>query len=280
MSRSLARHHSTLVYDISPKRAKEFASQSNAEPLHDLANIPAEVKTVILMLPTSQHVEDTLLTMGLLDHLAPGSLIIDMGSSIPESTRVLEAKANQQHISYVDAPVSGGVAKAETAELTILVGGEPTAVALARPYLETIGSTILTVGKSGTGHAAKAINNLVSASNIAVATEAVLRAKAAGISPERMVEVLNSSTGMSQASRVKLVDHILTGKYSSNFAYDLMIKDMSIALGIKLPESSSPMTTTAFRFLSEGRRHLGDNPDHTEIARVYEKISSSSISDQ
>lgn len=272
----IAKKFPTVVYDIVPDVTDEVAAEVGAEGLHDLSNVTS-IGTVILMAPTSQHVEQILLTSGLLDKLARGSLIIDMGSSVPASTRKLSALASEKGIDYVDAPVSGGISKAATGELAMLVGGTPAAVERAMPHIETVGTDVVIVGSSGTGHAAKAINNLVSATNQAAAAEALIRAQAAGIEPERMIAVLNSSTGMSQASQVKFPNHVLTGTYASKFSYDLMLKDMGIAMGIEADEASTPLTAAAFDLLTKGRKTLGENPDHTEITRAYERLFDTTI---
>lgn len=282
----IAKQFETAVYDIVPEVVEAVASETGARPQHDLENVEG-IGTVILMAPTSAHVESILLgsgssdsgssDSGLLDRLAAGALVIDMGSSVPASTRKLSALAGERGVEYVDAPVSGGISKAATGELAILVGGTPEGVERAQPFLEAVGGDIVVVGSSGAGHAAKSINNLVSASNMSVVTEALIRARAAGIDPERMVAVLNSSTGMSQASKVKFPNHILNEAYDSKFAYDLMLKDMGIAMGIESPEGATPLTSAVFDLLTRGRELLGGDADHTEITRVYERIFNTSI---
>lgn len=281
MSAHIAKRFTTQVYDLFPAAVEAVAGETGATAIFDLAEV-TDIGTVILMLPTSAHVEEILLGGGLpgdglLGQLDAGTLVIDMGSSVPSSTQKLAALAAEQGIEYVDAPVSGGISKAASGELTMLVGGETAAIERARPYLEAVGSTIVVVGGSGAGHAAKAINNLVSATNIAVASEAVLRGQAAGIDPERMIEVLNASTGMSQATQVKFVNHILPGTYASNFAYDLMLKDIGIAMQIEVPEGASTLSDASYHLLTEGRKMLGDQPDHTEITRVYERLTGTTI---
>jgi 3-hydroxyisobutyrate dehydrogenase len=282
MGAPMARLHAaafpTRVYDVFPDAAQAVAAASEAEAVSDLAAGSEGVGVVILMLPTSRHVEDVLQgERGLFSRLAKGSLVIDMGSSEPASTRALAAAAAQLGLDYVDAPVSGGIAKAETGELTIMVGGEADAVTRAMPHLETVGDSIVHVGPAAAGHAAKALNNLVSATNIAAATEAVVVAKHYGIEPATMVEVLNASTGMSQATQVKFPQHILPGTYASRFAYDLMLKDMGIAMRMAEEVGFTPVTGAAFQALSTGRTELGDSPDHTEIARVYERATGITI---
>lgn len=264
-----AQTFTTAVFDLSSKAAASVREAGGAAPVTDLRSIPADVDTVILMLPSSRQVEETLTgEEGLLQRLGEGALIIDMSSSEPTSTRGLAQQAQARGIDYVDAPVSGGVPKARTGELSILVGGSTEAVKRAMPHLEVMGSTIIHVGDEGAGDAAKAINNLVSASNIAVACEALTVAQNFGIDPAKMAEVLNSATGRSQASELKITKYILPQDFTSGFAYDLMLKDMTIARG--LAESlETPVTTTAFAKLNAGRAELGDAPDHTEISRLY-----------
>jgi 3-hydroxyisobutyrate dehydrogenase len=282
MGAPMARLHAaaflTRVYDVFPEAATAVAAASDAVAVADLVAEGADADVVILMLPTSRHVEDALQgDGGLFARLPQGALVIDMGSSEPSSTRALAAEAAELGLAYVDAPVSGGIAKAETGELTIMVGGEDDAVTRAMPHLETVGTSIVHVGPAGAGHAAKALNNLVSATNIAAATEAVTIAKHFGIEPATMVEVLNASTGMSQATRVKFPQHILPGTYGSRFAYDLMLKDMGIARQMADEVGFAPVTGAAFATLTEGRADLGEHPDHTEIARVYARATGITI---
>ena len=272
MGAPMATNHSevfaTKVSDLSAEAIARVTENSLATAA-DMSESLDRIDTVILMLPSSRQVEQILTgENGLFMQLRSGSLVIDMSSSEPQSTRRLAAMASAQGIDYVDAPVSGGVPKAQTGELSILVGGPPHAVAQAMPHLEALGTTIIHVGDEGAGDAAKAINNLVSASNIAIACEALCMAESFGIEPVKMAEVLNSATGRSQASEVKVTKYILPRDFTSGFAYDLMLKDMTIARGLA-EALDVPVTSAAFAKLSEGRGNLGNVPDHTEIARLY-----------
>ncbi len=270
----------TAVFDLSADAVASVTGASSATVVDDLASLPAEVDTVILMLPTSRHVESVLTgDTGMLAALPSGALVIDMGSSEPGSTRTLAARAAEAGIDYVDAPVSGGVPKAVTGELAIMVGGSEEAVARALPHLEVLGASVQHVGPAGAGDAAKALNNLVSASNIAVASEALSIAGAFGIAPETMTKVLNEATGRSQASELKFPRYILTGTFDSGFAYDLMLKDMTIAMGLR-GELETPVVDTVYRHLSDGRARLGAAPDHTEIARLYAGVAPAAETDK
>ena len=273
-----AAHHETLVSDSDPGVAAALAAELGTVAVAS-GELPGGVDTVVLMLPSSRVVESVLLDGGLLARLSPGALVIDMGSSEPASTRGLAEQARRRDVGFVDAPVSGGVAKAGTGELSIMVGGAPEDVERARPHVEPLGSTVVVVGRSGAGHAAKALNNLLSATNIAAAAEVLTVARTFGIAPDVMVDVLNSSTGRSQATEVKYPRHVLTGRYDSGFAMDLMLKDLSIARALAREQgATTPVTDAAFGAATEAFDALGGGAlDHTEVARHYEALNHVSL---
>jgi 3-hydroxyisobutyrate dehydrogenase len=253
-----------LGFDRDPAAAERVAGVAVARNLDPL---PDDVATVVLMVPTSRVVESVLAE--LFDRLPAGALVIDMSSSEPESTRKLAAAAADRGIGYVDAPVSGGVARAETGELAIMVGGEPADVERAMPVLRRIGSSVHHVGGPGAGDAAKALNNLLTSTNIAAAAEILTAAARFGIAPAAMLGVINASSSRSAASEVKFPKHVLTGTFDSRFSLDLMIKDVGIA-GTLTAGLVSPVTDAAHAVVAAAREHAGDPPDHTEIARFYE----------
>lgn len=279
MARRYAAHRTTLLLDVDQATTRRLAAETGATAVDRLDAVPQTVDTVILMLPTSRTVESVLLgdenRDGLLARLSPGALVIDMGSSEPASTRRLARVAAERGLGYVDAPVSGGVGKARTGELSVMVGGDPEAVRRAEPHLAPLGSRIVRVGPSGAGHAAKALNNLLSATNLAAAAEVLCVAQRAGIAPDVMVEVVNSSTGRSQATEVKYPQHVLPGSFASGFELDLMLKDLAIAAGLtEDARLTAPITTQTVRTLEEARRWLdASGLDHTEIVRFYEGVN-------
>jgi 3-hydroxyisobutyrate dehydrogenase len=279
MARRHADRHPTVLFDVAAEAATALAAELGTRAAPTLHDVPDDVDTVVLMLPDSRIVESVLLADGLLDRLPAGSLVIDMGSSEPTSTRRLAESARARGIGYVDAPVSGGVAKAVTGELSIMVGGEPADVERARPHLEPLGAAVLVVGPPGAGHAAKALNNLVSATNLAAAAEVLTVARRFGIAADVMVDVLNASTGRSQASEVKYPKHVLTGTYDSGFAMDLMIKDLGIARSLAEAQGvRTPVTGAAYAAAVSARDALGGpGLDHTELARWYEQVNDVSL---
>jgi len=245
------------------------AAPATAERLD--ADLP-QVRTVVLSLPSSAVVESVLLgDHGLLPRLSRGSVIVDMSSSAPASTRSLAAEAARRHVGYLDAPVSGGVAKAETGELTIMVGGDAAVLDSRRELLEAMGTTVVHVGASGSGDAMKALNNLLSAIGLIGAAEVLAAAARFGIESRVALDVLNSSTGRNQATEVKYGRFVLSRSFDSGFAMQLMVKDLRIALeiahdaGVPVPISASALEEWTAAIASLGRQ-----ADHTEIARYVE----------
>lgn len=287
MVRRYAAAHDLLLYDVDASATAALAEAVGGHPLEGLERLPAGIRTVILMLPNSRIVESVV--AGLFGQLEPGALVIDMGSSEPASTQKLAGQAAAAGFAFVDAPVSGGVAKARSGELSIMVGGLSADRDRAMEHLTMFGTLITMVGPSGSGHAAKALNNLLSATNLAAAAEIFTVARSFGIEASVMLDVVNSSTGRSQATEVKYGKHVLNGTFDSGFSLDLMLKDVAIAqaLGTGL---STPITDTTVGVLSEVRQVLGDaraadiaaqntSPaaavpfDHTEVVRYFEVVN-------
>lgn len=275
MARNLAADVDLVVYDVNAQTAARVADDLGIRALSDLDDLPADIDTVILMVPNSRIVEALLRDdTALLERLHEGALIIDMSSSEPGSTSELAALARSRGISYVDAPVSGGVAKATTGELAIMVGAEPDDLVRAEPLLASVGASVHHVGGPGSGDAAKALNNLLSATNIAAIAEVISAAARFGIAPQKMLDVINASTGRSQASEVKYPKFVLTGTFDSGFGMDLMLKDLAIAHTLTSGAGlDTPVTDSAGEVARQAREVANTPPDHTEIARYYESAN-------
>ena len=220
------------VADAAPGVTERFVAE---HPTATAAAGPrsfAAVQALILMLPTSEIVEDVLERDQVAAALPPGCLVIDMSSSEPLRTRALAARLQAKGLSMLDAPVSGGVRGARAARLSVLVGGSEADLARATPVLNAMAATIIAVGDIGSGHAAKALNNLVSAATMSITVEALVLAEAFGISAGVMTKVLNSSSGRSSTSENKVAQFMTSGKFDSGFALQLMAKDVGLAVGL------------------------------------------------
>src|SRR5262249_58157842 len=122
--------------------------------------------------------------------LAAGAVVVDMGSSSPTGTRALGATLAADGIGMLDAPVSGGVRRAVDGTLSVMVGGDAALVDRCRPLFAAVGERVFECGPLGSGHAMKALNNLVSAAGLLIASEPLLVRRRFGLDPARMLEVL------------------------------------------------------------------------------------------
>ncbi len=223
------------------------------------------------MLPSSDTVESVLEADGVLAAARPGALIVDMSSSEPLRTRGLAERIAGTRLHFIDAPVSGGVSGATAGTLTIMAGGPADAIARAEPVLSHLGK-VTRIGTVGSGHALKALNNLMSAAHLWISCEALAAAEAFGIDPATMVEVVNRSTGRSASTERKLPQFVLTESFDSGFALRLMVKDIAIAAGLATQLGTDHrLADETLRRWASAADQLPANADHTEIARVLRK---------
>ena len=222
-----------VVRDIAAGIQDRFAAE---HPGVTPASSPAAFATadvVVTMLPNGGIVRDAMLDWGIGAALPDGALLIEMSSSDPSDTLRLATDLERFGVRVVDAPVSGGVPRAVTGELSIMVGGAPGDVTRAQPVLLVLGDPArqFTTGGLGSGHAMKALNNVVAAATSCATAEALVIGKRFGLDPETMVGILNVSTGRSFVSEV-FGSEVLTGRYGTGFALGLLAKDVHIAASV------------------------------------------------
>ena len=181
----------------------------------------------------------------------------------------------------VDAPVSGGVAGARSGKLAIMTGGDEEVVKGLTPIFDAMAKAIVHVGSLGSGHAMKALNNYVSAAGLLASCEALRVAQHFGIAGERVVEVLNASTGRNNSTENKLGQFVLSEAYNSGFTIGLMHKDLATALDLaKELKIDLPLGDRFVEIWQEAEHALGRNADHTEIVRMVHLLESAASSAQ
>jgi 3-hydroxyisobutyrate dehydrogenase len=263
-------------------RVDNFVQQVGGVAAESLAALARASDVVITMLPTSGDVA-TALEEGVdtvLAGLRPGSLVIDMTSGQPMATRALAEKVAAAGGAMIDAPVSGGVVRARNGELAIMVGGDASAIARARPVLEAMGNSILPCGGIGAGQAMKALNNLVSAGGFLIGIEALLIGQKFGLDPGLMVDVLNVSTGMNNSTQKKFRQFVLSRRFDSGFSLDLMVKDLGIATGLgRETGTPAPFAALCREMWAAAAAMLGPGQDHTAVARLSERLAASELSE-
>jgi 3-hydroxyisobutyrate dehydrogenase len=206
-------------------------------------------------------------------NMRPGTIVVDMSSADPVGTRKLAQDLAGRNVMLVDAPVSGGVPRAIDGTLAIMIGSnDAKAAADARPVLSRMGQRLFDVGGSGCGHAMKALNNFLSGTSYAAASEAVLVGRHFGLDPAIMTDIFNVSTGRSFATDMLLKQHLISGAYGTGFAVGLMAKDTAIAASLAEQIGlDAPLGKMIRDLWASARDAIGPEKDHTRAAIPWEQ---------
>lgn len=267
MGRHFARHLvaggvDLTVYDASAA-ACGTAAEVGAQVAASAPDAVAGAGVVFLSLPTPPVVESVAAEIA--PAIAPGSLLIDCSTSPPALARSLAAALAPREVAVLDAPVSGGPVGAEAATLTVMVGGESGAYERGEPYLRLIGSYVVHVGPHGAGQVAKLCNNLLAGVNMAALCQALSVARAEGLDPVALFELVSRSTGDSRVLRARYPAPGVDDRHPSNhdfaplFALDLIAKDLDLALELvrahELPDE--PLVGALDRYRAAQAQGLG-----------------------
>ncbi|WP_424134371.1 NAD(P)-dependent oxidoreductase [Roseomonas chloroacetimidivorans] len=265
-----------VAFDAAPDRAARFSQEVGGTTAADAASAVRGADAIITILPTSKHVGQALEAMG--DALAPGALVIEMSSGVPTATQGFAKRLAEKGVTMIDAPVSGGVPRAKTGELAIMLGGEAEAVRRADPVLRAMGTTLTHVGAVGAGQAMKALNNLMGAAGFLIGVEALLIGQRFGLDPAVMVDVLNASTGMNNSTQKKFKQFVLSRRFDAGFGLDLMAKDVSVALEVgRETNTPTPFAALCRELWVSAQGLLGPGQDHTAMAQFSERLAGETL---
>jgi 3-hydroxyisobutyrate dehydrogenase len=240
----------------------------------------AAADIVITMLPDGAIVADALLHWGIAAALKPGALVLEMSSSDPADTLALAAGLKPHGVGVVDAPVSGGVPRAITGELSLMVGGDDADVARLQPVLRVLGDPArqFRTGALGTGHAMKALNNVIGAATYCATAEALVAGTRFGLDPRTMIDIINASTGRSFSSATVFDANVVNGAYATGFALGLMAKDVHIAQSvIAAAAADAPVLALTDERWAKALGELGPAADHS---RAHQAWSADKLSEQ
>jgi 3-hydroxyisobutyrate dehydrogenase len=270
MARHLAAGAFSLrVWNRTAAKASAFAAQHGVVHAATPADAAREADVVITCFPISPDVESLLDGPdGLLATMRRGSTLVDCTSGDPATSKRIAARLAEQGIGFLDAPVSGGVVGAEAAALTVMIGGDAETLEKVRPALEAFGKRIVHCGPVGAGDAVKAVNNAFLAQHIIGTAEGLFALEKAGVSPAVALDVINNSSGRSNASMNLFPERVLTKAYPRTFRLALLDKDVGIAADIARDMGvDAPMLELASRLYKEAHAALGEEADHVEIVR-------------
>jgi 2-hydroxy-3-oxopropionate reductase len=216
------------VHILKHSSAAAELTDAGASPFDSLNSLAENSDIVITMLPDSPEVKQVV-SGGVLDGIKAGSLFIDMSTIAPSTARELFQKMQAKGVEALDAPVSGGQVGAESASLSIMVGGTAGAFQRALPVFENMGKNIVHMGAPGAGQTTKACNQMIVGMTIQAVAEAFTLGEKAGVSLEKMREVLLG--GFAQSRILDLHGkRMIDQNFKPGFKIKLHKKDMNIAL--------------------------------------------------
>ncbi|MBI2492900.1 MAG: 3-hydroxyisobutyrate dehydrogenase [Candidatus Rokubacteria bacterium] len=280
LSNLLKKGHGVVAYDV-VETALEGAVKRGASRAASAADAARQSQLVITMLPSSSHVEAAYLGPGgVLEGIAPGRLCIDMSTADPAASRRVAEAATKRGARFIDAPVSGGVPRAEDGTLAIMVGGGARDVEEAKPVLACLGANVIHVGPVGAGEVAKICNNLIAGVAAVAVSEAFRIAEGFGVDAKILTDVISKSSGntwvMEHGHPVPgLVAKAASSRgYAPGFMTDLMAKDLGLAVSaardLRVPVFVAPAAQQVLRLASS--HGLG----RKDFTAVYEFLKPSS----
>ena len=220
--------YAVFAYNRTPQKA-EALREMGVTPCETIAQAVKDADFVFTMVGYPRDVEQVYLAQdGVMSHIRPGAIAVDMTTSSPELAERLYAAGKERGVSVLDAPVPGGDTGAKNAALTIMAGGDEEAYEKAMPLFRCMGKTMNYMGGAGMGQHTKACNQIGVAGATAAYTEALSYALRVGLDPERMLAAIAAGSAGSWQ-----IDHMapraLSGDHAPGFFIKHFIKDMRIA---------------------------------------------------
>lgn len=260
--------------DVS-ENARETFTRNGGRCVASAAALGPECGLVLLIVVNADQVESVLFgEYGLVGVLAAGSLILQCATVAPSYASALGDRLASQGLLMLDAPLSGGVAKARSGDLSIMSSGDATAYAAAELVLAAMAATVYRLGAApGAGSSVKLVNQHLAGIHIAAAAEAMALGIRMGIDPDTLYDVITHSAGNSWMFENR-VPHILKGDYTPLSAVDIFVKDLNIVhqTGRELKLSMPVAASALQQFTAASSAGLG-REDDSAVIKVYQLLS-------
>lgn len=237
-------------------------------------------ETVLVSLPTPEVVREVACGPEGIVRGTSVRTFVDLSTTGATVSEEIAAVLGAAHIVHVDAPVSGGVAGLEARSLAVMASGDKDAFERVRPLLETFGSKVFWVGPSpGQGQLAKLLNNLLSATAMAVTSEALVLGQGAGLDPSLLLDIFNAGSGRNTATSDKFPRHVLNRAFASGFRLELMAKDVELCLA-EARRRHVPMLVGGIvqQLWTLAATQAAVDADHTQVVELYEGWTGTTVS--
>ncbi|MEM7694175.1 MAG: L-threonate dehydrogenase [Pseudomonadota bacterium] len=261
--------HTTYGFDIAPEREALLVKEGGRSSPREA--VASELDAAVIVVLNAAQTEDVLFgPAGIVPHMRAGSVVIACATVAPAFAREMAARCAENGVHYLDAPISGGAAKAASGELSVMASGTAEAFSAAALVLDACAATVFRLGdEAGAGSAMKAANQLLAGVHIAAMAEALTFGMTQGIAPETFVDVISKCAGTSWMLENR-APHVVTGDYTPLSQINIWPKDLGIVLEIaKSAGFSAPITATALQqYMVAVGMGLGGQDD-AAIAKVY-----------
>ena len=261
--------YTTYGFDVVAEQVSRFQAEGGATGT--LEEVSPDLDAVLVVVLNAAQTETVLFgDDGIVPQLRKGTVVLACATVPPEFARQMEARCADFGVLYLDAPISGGAAKAANGQLSVMASGSSDAFAAAKPVLDATAETVFTLGDSaGSGSAMKSVNQLLAGVHIATMAEALTFGMTQGVTPEKFVEVISKCAGSSWMLENR-APHIVDGDYTPLSSVNIWPKDLGIVLDIaKAASFNAPITEAALqRFIAAAEMGLGAEDD-AAVAKVY-----------
>jgi len=266
---------SLTIFDIVAERMEPLKAMG-AQAASSCRELAEKCPLVITILPASGHVREAVLGKnGVAEGIRRGSVLIDMSTIDPLTTKDIAKILGEKGVEMLDAPVARGVPAAVAGTLVIYVGGKKEVFERHRPILAAMGTDIYHVGDIGSGEVVKIVNNLMVAVTTCALAEAMVLGVKAGVKPDILFEALSSGSGNSFVLQNHYKNNVMKGKFEEGvFPVDYMLKDLDLALstGTKLRIPLHFAALAAQQYISAGAS--GESKKyHPAVIRPLEKLA-------
>ena len=274
MAQSLRRAgHDVHVFDVRREAAEAFAKDGGVA-CASLTELGTTCDVVISVVVNAAQTEAVLFgEEGCAAHMKPGSVFVMCSTVDPNWSVALEARLEVLGLRYIDAPISGGAAKAASGQMTMMTAGKPEAYAVADPFLNAMAGKVYKLGdKAGAGSKVKIINQLLAGVHIAAAAEAMALGLREGVDAVALYEVITHSAGNSWMFENRMA-HVLANDYTPLSAVDIFVKDLGIVLDVaRASKFPLPLSSTAHQMFMQASTAGFAKEDDSAVIKIFPGI--------
>ena len=269
-TRLLDAGYTLTIYDVREEALAALIAKG-AQAAASAAAVASAASIVLVSLPTPAIVRDVVLGPNGVIEGTKVKAVIDLSTTGPRMTASIADGLKTKGIALVDSPVSGGVAGAVKGTLAVMVACERERFDALLPMLSSIGKPFFIGTKPGMGQTMKLANNLLSATAMAITSEAIVMGVKAGLDPRVMCDVINVASGLNTATRDKFPRDVIPRGFGAGFATGLMYKDVRLCLEEGEALGVPMWVASAVRQLwFQANEQLGPDSDFTSVVKMIE----------